>query len=111
MEAEQQARRLNGWGRALCGLAVAAGTLVAITVGGYVGLFAVSGLIADELGQMNSGPNGIGKGLPEIVMATIYGYGGVGLGAMIGGVLGLMLMLRVVRKRFVPWMLEGTRFV
>jgi hypothetical protein len=35
----------------------------------------------------------------------------MGLGAMIGGVLGLMLMLRLVRQRIVPWMRTGTRFV
>jgi hypothetical protein len=91
-------------------LAVVVGTFIAIIVGGYLGLVAVSGVIASELSQINAGPNGIGKGLPEIVMVTIYGYGGVGLGAMIGGVLGLMLMLRVVRKRIVPWMLRGRRF-
>jgi hypothetical protein len=54
-------------------LAVAAGTLTAIIVGGYLGLVAVSGLIASELSQINAGPNGIGKGLPEIVMVTIFG--------------------------------------
>ena len=111
METDQQTRRLNGLGRLLCGLAVGAGTLVAIIVGGYVGLVAVSGLVADELSRVNSGPNLPGKGLPEIVMALIYGYGGVGLGAMIGGVLGLMLMLRIVRQRIVPWLRSGTRFV
>lgn len=106
-----QTRRLDGWGRLLCALAVAAGTLTAIIVGGYLGLVAVSGLIANELSQINAGPNGIGKGLPEIVMVTIYGYGGMGLGAMIGGVLGLMLMLRLVRQRIVPWMRTEIRFV
>ncbi len=111
METDQQTRRLNGLGRLLCALAVAAGTLVAIVIGGYLGLVAVSGLVASELNQINAGPDLPGKGLPEIVMALIYGYGGVGLGAMIGGVLGLMLMLRLVRQRIVPWMRTETRFV
>lgn len=111
VETDRQTKRLDGWGRLLCALAVAAGTLTAIIVGGYLGLVAVSGLIAGELSQINAGPNGIGKGLPEIVMVTIYGYGGMGLGAMIGGVLGLMLMLRLVRQRIVPWMRTETRFV
>jgi hypothetical protein len=35
----------------------------------------------------------------------------MGLGAMIGGVLGLMLMLRLVRQRIVPWMRTEIRFV
>lgn len=111
METDRQTKRLDGWGRLMCALAVAAGTLTAIIVGGYLGLVAVSGLIANELSQINAGPNGIGKGLPEIVMVTIYGYGGMGLGAMIGGVLGLMLMLRLVRQRIVPWMRTEIRFV
>lgn len=111
METDRQTKRLDGWGRLLCALAVAAGTLIAIIVGGYVGLVAVSGLVASELNQINAGPDLPGKGLPEIVMALIYGYGGVGLGAMIGGVLGLMLMLRLVRQRIVPWMRTGARFV
>lgn len=111
METDQQMRRLNGWGRLLCGLAVAVGTLVAIMVGGYVGLVAVSGLIMESLAGSPSAANVPAHGRFEIVMALIYGYGGVGLGAMIGGVLGLMLMLRLVRQRIVPWLRSGTRFV